>query len=1394
MNEEELHNAVFRFKHKAPSDCQDAVACQALVKEFVTFVSTLKAVEIPGHICSRFEPLADDRMVPVTDFAVHEVDVLQEVSQRLTDSSQKHKRGDVWYDPWLPQYGCVIQRTQKTAMEITIEVVYIDEWKHQLHFLPTGKCVHSAVPSNQCLHAPQCCVDLDTELEAKFSTLFASKLLEAQKIRGSERSAAKNELGHQKTPQFIAAIVKHCVVSLIGRTSDVDNISMVVQGGTTDVGRHTGGRARDTCWAIVQEAIARNLCCGEGLFRKSMVVFKLKLLQKAVHKTKGGVDSDSINLVQGCARVDDIFFMLQTIIQDTVELVESKKLEQLNKLTSSLSLMNPKQTNDSDSCESSKKRHQRAWANLEGCYYINGASCSLDELLQWKSTLSCPETYQCNLILRTFETFIFKRSLQLIDDSPIDNVLLDFESMHSFVTQYQSCARRQRQLQSMPSILDKEQCSCEVLIVWTAFCLVHQHCVIKEIKIKKYKIALDWRDLKVAIVRDQTAISALQCVAKYIRSWNKTTYGKPLFHLTDQDPTFEFGKLFGLKCTSMLNLYDRVCETWDSHVRKQWRNIEQKKQKAIELRAKIDRQKANADSKRLLLADEIKNLNLMYHGEYFSCRYRYSTTRTRLENEIAQVESAIKNTEHDLRKTLAMPSYLVRPLPPSQADAIQIIFMLTMPRYIEILGSLCMTAQRSLAPTTSLPEMLVLPKVSPTSWYEYYTMYAPTPVIPNTSTVFTASPSPFSCPCSWGPTSVDQLSSLSQYCSECIWDPSINCTALTWKDFDGTRMNPFAATETSVIDSFTMKLPAEYNQFQWMNEWPIDDGTRGNMVYANFHLQPENFEKTAFIALGSLRAFPNQQFRKLQWALLDDVLPWSNVCVKTIVRQSLYQVGFLTDDATPEILWKTDMYHNEKGLDTFCATLEIVAQKLEQTPRNYESVLLLSEMAGFALQYTKNARRLVYLFGGMARRWAENARLEYKKELSPRRIGEIRQKECILLSLALLSYTLGSWDDKVAQEVCELIVLEREIHELMCRRIAELIAYINKRGMDMVLTGLVRLFGSCFEAIDRAKNVHYSVNVFTGVVLIDGYAPGGLPVEIRRHERFQVLFGPSNFEVYYTNGVHRTQRDYYDRFYDFSLKGDGDLFVQELLVDSSGIITCTLQLCSNIWIKAMSDVLPIRLQELYSHWYWVEENCVLFRPKEAKCRETFYIATYDEQTRFHCYQVPFCDTKHPYKQLLGLCIEYDQFVEKDKVIADVFNNLTKFESLSYLHPLRSSTGVLNIELPRAKLGFFLNKKMQFESVEHNGYVLATTQQLYDFLPRFNQYLLLELQDESDTARPELRMLVPVGSVKESDVGTVDILLPTEAGSHVEVHYYDVHRRLKTFQTETIGARLQMAAV
>ncbi|KAE9001048.1 hypothetical protein PR001_g7197 [Phytophthora rubi] len=329
-NQNELLNVIFRFRHKIPSDCQDGSLCVTSVKHFAEFVTSLDPVTVSKHCCGRTNPLTDDRVVPISVFSEHEVEQLQEVRRRLeTEGGDIHKRGEVWYDPWLPMYGCVLQKTKLNAAVVKLEVLFVDGWERTLHFLPTGECVHSAVPTtSHVLH----CADLDSSLEEKFKKAFESKLLKAQQGRGSKRSAAVNDLGHQKTPQFIAAVVRRAVASVTSEVEDEDEDDddedefegdkrFAPHGGTTDVGQHTGGRPRDTCWPLVHAAISRNVCCGMGLLRKTTAMFQLSLLKKAVIETQGAFRR-GVEVRSGCDSVDDLFFMLRVVVHSLVDLRE----------------------------------------------------------------------------------------------------------------------------------------------------------------------------------------------------------------------------------------------------------------------------------------------------------------------------------------------------------------------------------------------------------------------------------------------------------------------------------------------------------------------------------------------------------------------------------------------------------------------------------------------------------------------------------------------------------------------------------------------------------------------------------------------------------------------------------------------------------------------------------------------------------------------------------------------------------------------------------------------------------------------------------------------------------------------------------------------------------------
>ena len=71
-------------------------------------------------------------------------------------------------------------------------------------------------------------------------------------IQEKERAKTTGEKGFQRTPAFILSAVLHAMDLVNGMEESIPNLP---RGGFTDVGPHTGGRARDTATPLVREVI-----------------------------------------------------------------------------------------------------------------------------------------------------------------------------------------------------------------------------------------------------------------------------------------------------------------------------------------------------------------------------------------------------------------------------------------------------------------------------------------------------------------------------------------------------------------------------------------------------------------------------------------------------------------------------------------------------------------------------------------------------------------------------------------------------------------------------------------------------------------------------------------------------------------------------------------------------------------------------------------------------------------------------------------------------------------------------------------------------------------------------------------------------------------------------------
>lgn len=1471
---------VFRFCHKQPSIVQEEAECVRLGLRFAAFVNAVDAVYSERFVFSATDPLADDRRVPLHDFAAEELHALQRACAVLTmkrSADASRARGAVWIETWLPKYGCALQMEAVSVTTVALKLVFLDGWEHVKHFIADGTCVHSAVPTAVSVLN---CGFVRPDQQHQLLDELRREIERAQLRTGAQRSAAFNDIGHQKTPQFIAALVRIAGARVTGalRTDS----RPVIHGGTTDVGLHTGGQSRGTCWPLVQAVVQQNLPGTGALFDKVMTQFKLSLAQAKADEVSQSAANDSVSTAAAAAAfwdtAEDAFSMLQTVVLDVVALVQrgydatgvervcAAVHQQISEATARVNaaMMTRYTLPNSDAFDALKRattlpritklhykdvysssqagydKREHASQNVGLHSFIDPDACESPALIKWFDVMRSMvgNSHTPLVVLRTIEAFIFVQSRWLHAPTPAKKTVRpDTKSLKAILHEYDKRFDEWTKDPLASSLMEVEQRSRSLLVKWTAFCVTHKTFADQYPLLKNYRIALPYEVLEVAVLRDKVVIDTLVRVATYIRSWNQRE-NKPLFDLNDPAPTVHFARAFALDSEIYTQRYTEEVMRLGQRVSFHWKSIVKKKKAAVALQAEIAQIDATLRHYDQILREEqarlaVANKYLPPHLQRWD-----NPAISEYATHINNMSSWRFTKERALEDARTMPRFIVNPLPRERIHALEVLFFLDMPEDVATLWELCLQAHRALAPPKlSKPVAESLRDDGPkTTWLQHYSSYSSISYSSEASLVGYVTD--LAIPPSFGPWSIDEVQDQEEFAVRCIWYPSGDSdTRVSWTDPSGAVVNPFRIPRELMVSYFTPELTAEYKHMQWAVAYPGGD-QRGNLVYAKLSKPlPATFDKHAFIHFGMIRAFPNQQLRRICHALKDNVLPWSHPCVVAVIRQAMYQVGTLTDEESPTFAWKTDIAGHE-GVAMLSSSIDAVATQLDLTPRNFEDVSLLSELATFASQIADGATQTVAKFARMCRRWANDVRKQYhsNRSISSTELVELRAKECLLYGYALQSYGLGSLrrDDVVA--VGELVVLFRNsllfasgskllpklqrlevvVSEILMKRVVELVDVFKAKAR---LTRLVRLVSesapahiqwtnatvdaqctSYFNGVDKATGTFYAVNLFNGLVLIDGSACGGLPSEIRSAARYRALFGDQDFEVAFSRGVYRTTHAVDGRYFDFSLLNN-EVRVRQVFYDAARArVEKVLDLCPADWLAALSPVLPARVVKMHSVWVWVEEMCLIVCPLDGMRQTVEFIATFAESDHdgleiVRCAQVPASDKRLPMHQVLQRASEYLAFVAVDVQLLRI---LEKFEDASFIHVLRErSGGFLTISFPRFRLTFVLNERNELASTEYDGYVLDDCQVYEDAFPMFSRYFVLRLRDAtvSSTAKPTTRILVPSGLVvRDSTSGMIDVKLPSEPSAKLVLSVFESHHRLRTLSTESIPSRLQLCAL
>jgi hypothetical protein len=153
--------------------------------------------------------------------------------------------------------------------------------------------------------------------------------------------------------------------------------------------------------------------------------------------------------------------------------------------------------------------------------------------------------------------------------------------------------------------------------------------------------------------------------------------------------------------------------------------------------------------------------------------------------------------------------------------------------------------------------------------------------------------------------------------------------------------------------------------------------------------------------------------------------------------------------------------------------------------------------------------------------------------------------------------------------------------------------------------------GVSFCAYDT-KGYHYTINSFTGVILVNGLPPSQLPLGITNNQLYRRIFARNNFEVILKSGYYETTHPVFNCFYRFHQIND-----QVIIQESSPQGCTTKSNDSDLWqdpleflsLSTLRDLecFPTKLRLSFSHWVSRRHNTVVFRQFDFRNKEIYFI-------------------------------------------------------------------------------------------------------------------------------------------------------------------------------------------
>lgn len=216
---------------------------------------------------------------------------------------------------WFPEYGCVLLINNDENLQrhdhLYFRLLGLDSFERVVH--STGDKFEFTARAKSYMTdmiGPISRTKRDSFF-VKFRDIFDS----ASRNKGADRSSRGNRQGHQKTPAFIKALLLQALGCNCSAKYCKCGQNVLPEGGCTDVGLHTGGRARCTEYELVKSVCEWKLkmmyfndCqtsswCHEPSFDLVMMYFDTYILETAVSSAEKEFCFSFDGVPQRCAKL-----------------------------------------------------------------------------------------------------------------------------------------------------------------------------------------------------------------------------------------------------------------------------------------------------------------------------------------------------------------------------------------------------------------------------------------------------------------------------------------------------------------------------------------------------------------------------------------------------------------------------------------------------------------------------------------------------------------------------------------------------------------------------------------------------------------------------------------------------------------------------------------------------------------------------------------------------------------------------------------------------------------------------------------------------------------------------------------------------------------------------------